>query len=239
MKYAFIHNNLVGNIVDESKVDKCPADHTAVQLADGESCGIFWLYDESQTPRFIQRLAYNPNTQDLQVNDNNGVLEWQIVSKSTEEINRYLDSVDAQIDALAVKRLLQKIAEPILADEANLTEQDIADAMAVYKQYRIGVTYDKDSNDPDEKRFIYNDKLYKVIGTKHTSQADWTPDTAVSLYVEVTPPGVIAEWVQPTGAHDAYDVGAKVTWNGHLWENTSPANVYEPGVWGWTDLGVV
>lgn len=45
-------------------------------------------------------------------------------------------------------------------------------------------------------------------------------------------PGIPA-WVQPTGAHDAYPVGAKVTHNGETWENTTPSNVWEPGVYGW------
>ena len=45
-------------------------------------------------------------------------------------------------------------------------------------------------------------------------------------------PGVAA-WVQPTGAHDAYPVGAQVTHNGATWESTTPNNVWEPGVYGW------
>lgn len=44
-------------------------------------------------------------------------------------------------------------------------------------------------------------------------------------------------WVQPTGAHDAYKLNAKVSWNGFNWNNTgSDANVYEPGVWGWVKI---
>lgn len=43
----------------------------------------------------------------------------------------------------------------------------------------------------------------------------------------------VAEWVQPTGAQDAYDVGDRVSHNGMVWECTSPSNVYEPGVYGW------
>jgi hypothetical protein len=50
-------------------------------------------------------------------------------------------------------------------------------------------------------------------------------------------PETILPWVQPTGAHDAYPLGAKVTHNGQTWENTSsPANVWEPGVFGWVTL---
>ena len=38
----------------------------------------------------------------------------------------------------------------------------------------------------------------------------------------------------------AYILGAKVTHNGRLWECTqvnAGVNSYEPGVWGWTDIG--
>ena len=47
----------------------------------------------------------------------------------------------------------------------------------------------------------------------------------------------IFPWVQPTGAHDAYRLGAKVTHNGFTWENTgSDANVWAPGVFGWVRI---
>lgn len=44
------------------------------------------------------------------------------------------------------------------------------------------------------------------------------------------------EWVQPTGAHDAYEQGAKVSHNGKKWTSDISANVYEPGVYGWTEV---
>lgn len=40
-------------------------------------------------------------------------------------------------------------------------------------------------------------------------------------------------WVQPTGAHDAYPLGTKVTHNGKTWTSATAANVWEPGVYGW------
>ena len=43
-------------------------------------------------------------------------------------------------------------------------------------------------------------------------------------------------WVQPTGAHDAYALGAKVTHNGKTWESTADANVWEPGVSQWREV---
>ena len=44
------------------------------------------------------------------------------------------------------------------------------------------------------------------------------------------------EWVQPTGAHDAYAQGAKVNHNGKKWTSDIPNNTYEPGVYGWTEV---
>ena len=41
------------------------------------------------------------------------------------------------------------------------------------------------------------------------------------------------EWVQPTGAHDAYNIGDKVTHNGKTWVSDVDNNVWEPGVYGW------
>lgn len=44
------------------------------------------------------------------------------------------------------------------------------------------------------------------------------------------------EWVQPSGAHDAYALGDRVSYNGSDWESTTPANVWAPGIFGWTQL---
>ena len=41
------------------------------------------------------------------------------------------------------------------------------------------------------------------------------------------------EWVQPTGAHDAYNTGDRVMYNGEVWVCTENNNVYAPGVYGW------
>jgi hypothetical protein len=37
------------------------------------------------------------------------------------------------------------------------------------------------------------------------------------------------EWVQPVGAHDAYQIGDRVTWADKNWESTIPTNTTEPG----------
>lgn len=50
------------------------------------------------------------------------------------------------------------------------------------------------------------------------------------------PTSVVPRWIQPTGAHDAYSVGDKVTHDNQLWVSTLDANVWAPGVAGWESL---
>ncbi len=65
----------------------------------------------------------------------------------------------------------------------------------------------------------------------------------VGIYVEVVTSepeeqtgDEVAEWVQPTGAQDAYHIGDRVLYNGVVWECISDNNVYAPGVYGWEQV---
>lgn len=51
-------------------------------------------------------------------------------------------------------------------------------------------------------------------------------------------PVTYPEWVQPLGAHDAYQVGDRVTFEGKIYESTIAANVWSPAVYpaGWTEI---
>lgn len=53
--------------------------------------------------------------------------------------------------------------------------------------------------------------------------------------VGAAPRRFVPQWVQPTGAHDAYETGVWVWHAGKVWENLTAANVWEPGVSGWRD----
>lgn len=81
----------------------------------------------------------------------------------------------------------------------------------------------------------YNGLLYRCVQA-HTSQATWTPEDAPSLWTRIADPAQEwPEWIQPTGAHNAYAKGAKVSHNGKRWVSDVDANVWEPGVYGWTE----
>lgn len=83
---------------------------------------------------------------------------------------------------------------------------------------------------------MHGAQLYRCV-TAHTSQADWAPDAAVSLWVRIADPAEeYPEWIQPVGGHDAYGIGAQVSHNGKHWASDVDGNVWEPGVYGWTEV---
>ena len=84
-------------------------------------------------------------------------------------------------------------------------------------------------------RIRYNGLLYKVVQA-HTSQETWTPDVTPALYARISDPTEEwPEWIQPTGAQDAYSIGDKVSHNEKHWVSNANANVWEPGVYGWDE----
>ena len=85
-------------------------------------------------------------------------------------------------------------------------------------------------------RVQYGDLLYKCLLT-HTAQESWTPDVSPSLWVRIDDPAEEwPQWRQPQGSEDAYGLGAKVSHNGKHWTSDVAANVWEPGVYGWTEV---
>lgn len=106
----------------------------------------------------------------------------------------------------------------------------LAQPMAVYDEWSAeSVEYVLD----DIRQ--YNGLLYRCVQA-HTSQATWTPEAAASLWTRIADPAQEwPEWIQPTGAHNAYAKGAKVSHNGKHWISDVDANVWEPGVYGWTE----
>jgi hypothetical protein len=110
---------------------------------------------------------------------------------------------------------------------AALTDETALGAMAIYPAWEICKAYTVN----DRRRYGVN--LYKCVQA-HTSQADWTPDAVPALWVKISTEEW-SEWVQPTGAHDAYNTGDKVTYNGNRYVSRIDANVYSPEAYpaGW------
>lgn len=127
-----------------------------------------------------------------------------------------------------MRRALQMFALS-LTDEQAMEVATVYDPWKVGKSYAVGefLTYGTNS--------VGDPQLYKVVQA-HTSQADWTPDVTASLFIPV---GLDEKgypvWSQPTGAHDAYNKGDIVDYNGTLYRSLIDGNIYSPDAYpaGW------
>lgn len=118
----------------------------------------------------------------------------------------------------------------ILNDVLDILTDEQAETMPqLYPEWQVGTEY------AVGKRVRYDDKLYRCVQA-HTSQEGWEPPNVPALWVRTAPDGEIPEWVQPTGAHDAYNKGDKVRYEGKVWVSTMDANTYAPGVYGWDEV---
>ncbi len=123
--------------------------------------------------------------------------------------------------ARQLRKMIERLAEA-LSDTEALENEELFPVWRL-KEYKTG------------DRVRYGETLYKCLQS-HTAQSDWTPDTAVSLWVRVDDPSVEwPEWVQPTGSVDAYSLGAKVSHLEKHWVSEYDNNVWEPSVFGWRE----
>ena len=120
--------------------------------------------------------------------------------------------------AKQLRQLIERIAVT-LDDESALTGVELFPMWAIGRSYAVG------------DRVQHGGTLYKCVQA-HTSQTDWTPDATPALWVVVSIEEY-PEWAQPTGAHDAYNTGDKVSYNGKHYVCTIDANTYAPDVYGW------
>ena len=123
--------------------------------------------------------------------------------------------------AKQLRQLIERIAVT-LDDETALTGVELFPMWTIGRAYAVG------------DRVQHGGTLYKCVQA-HTSQADWTPDATPALWVVVSV-DEYPEWVQPTGAHDAYAAGAKVKHNGKRWVSDIDNNTWAPGTYGWTEV---
>lgn len=181
--------------------------------------------------------AYDAATQRLGAMYYNTVADivtYPVIDKTPEELQAekeaFLDMMDEDVNFLAVKRLLQIFAQPLLQTD-EVEEQLYSDLATIYPQWRVNKYYNAN------EVFVKDSVLYRVIQA-HTSQADWLPETTASLYTAYRVPGEITNWVQPTGSHDAYQTGEKVLYNGKTYESLIDNNAWSPDAYpaGWKQI---
>lgn len=118
-------------------------------------------------------------------------------------------------------------AEAIAKATDYLTDEEAETVTVLFSKWNSNTEYSIGD------RVQYEGLLYKCVQA-HTSQDDWTPDITPALWtrtsVEEWP-----EWIQPTGAQDAYNIGDKVTYKGEHYISLIDGNVYSPEAYpaGW------
>lgn len=140
----------------------------------------------------------------------------------------------------AIESAMEK-SRPLTAEEvtAMLIKQQInsltVDDNTALRMVEFYPEWETDTDYAAGFKVQYGGTLYKCL-QDHTAQANWTPTAAPSLWAKVLipDPDVIPEWEQPDSTNP-YMAGDKVQHNGVTWVSDVDNNVWEPGVYGWTE----
>lgn len=162
------------------------------------------------------------------------VVEVEELTKALEaaigSANSLINHLKNKIDVVEQKQ--NKINEAFVLSE-NLSDEQKAILLQQFKPWTIGEKYEAD------EIINFEGNLYRVIKGIE-AQGHYLPDSTPSEYTPVKNTTtvidgetveVINDWVQPTGAHDAYEKGDKVRFNGKVYEST----LDQPNTWSPTD----
>lgn len=126
-------------------------------------------------------------------------------------------------------RAMRKIIEE---NSVNATDEQAAEAPYIFPAWAANEVYA--AND----RVQYGGVAYKCLQA-HLSQADWTPDAAVSLWAKILipDPEVIPDWEQPDSTNP-YMKGDKVRFEGKIYMSVIDNNVWSPAAYpaGWREV---
>lgn len=110
----------------------------------------------------------------------------------------------------------------------SLTDDEALEVATVYPKWEVGKSYKTDEIFAFGENGVGDPQLYRVE-QDHVSQADWIPSENRALY---TPIGLTDNgypiWSRPTGAHDAYNTGDIVEFEGTLYKSLIDGNAYSP-----------
>lgn len=216
MTYAHVRNNAVqqtGTIPQSWK------------LTDGR-----WVSGFDLRPDFWQTEGWLPveeNRPDLARGEQYGPPTYTIAADkvtATYPVEPIPPTPPSQQSALV------KLAQATVAAQIDtLTEADAVELAPLFDPWQAGETVAVG----DIRSY---DGTLVVCVQGHTTQADWTPDVVPALWTIKRDAATPAEWVQPTGAQDAYQIGDRVLFAGVVWESTNNSNVWQPGVFGWVQV---
>lgn len=171
-------------------------------------------------------VAFKGNVYNLLGHSDIAEADTVIVSRAStaDELTVQRADLDEQKNVAAITFV--SLAEKGDIDEVTATEHaDLFESWVTDKDYTVSKIVTRP-----------NGNLYKCVQANR-SQADWEPENTPALWTKIgDPTEEYPAWSQPLGAHDAYPLGAKVSHNGKKWTSDVANNVWEPGVYGWTEV---
>lgn len=153
--------------------------------------------------------------------------EWQV-----EDI----EFSEAEIQNAEAQKAMEMLNMDFQAQVQTLPDEQALLVPSVFPLWQVEVAYEVNF------KVRHKDILYKVLQA-HTSQTDWSPDVAVSLFAKVivgeVDPGtgeqVVLDWIQPDSTNP-YMKGDRVIFKGVVYESTMDNNIWAPDAYpqGWS-----
>jgi hypothetical protein len=153
---------------------------------------------------------------------------WEVRDKTEAELITEKETQasvkENELDPIQIKAVLRYTTD-------LLTEEEQVNFYSLYPAWKPNISV------VAGEKYQHLGLLYKVVQS-HSTQLDWEPQNVPALFVRVAAPEEIPNWVQPTGAHDAYNTGDKVRFEGSIYESIIDANVWSPTAYpsGWKKL---
>lgn len=149
----------------------------------------------------------------------------ELAEIAKEEEERQAKIEEAKRAALKASQL--NTAAALYVKAAALPRMDAISVCTLYDEWSgKGIAYKKGD-------WLRYGEDFAYVEQDHTSQEDWTPDAAPSLYTlfKLAPDG-IRIWEQPTRAENAFDIGERCHYPdeaGALYESKIDGNTTVPG----------
>lgn len=142
------------------------------------------------------------------------------------------DATDAELEAYRAAIVAEQERRRTLATGADQMDKLVRDMLAASGQVDGGVWVqptDATNAYPKDWTVTYGGKAWVSL----TPANVWEP--GVSGWREVAEEGAVPEWVAPTGAHDAYQTGDHVIFEGVEYVSLIDGNTWSPEDWpqGW------
>lgn len=154
--------------------------------------------------------------------------QWSVRDKTEQEL-----IAEKEVQALAKENELDpaQIKSVLRYTTDLLTEEEQVNFYSLYPAWKPNISV------VVGEKYQHLGLLYKVVQS-HNTQLDWEPQDVPALFVRVAAPEEIPNWVQPTGAHDCYNKGDKVRFEGSVYESLIDTNVWSPKEYaqGWLKL---